>query len=107
MVVRDGDWTLYDYDMRTGRSVWKFTHDDGRVTFRTDYPVDHIVKGNQNEMAANSGKRWGDGKIAARIPLNLLYDELMPAILQDDDKYVSKWLNDGDNAAFRTFGGRV
>ena len=22
MIVRDGDWTLFDYDQQTGRQVW-------------------------------------------------------------------------------------
>lgn len=105
--VRDGDWHLIDYQASTGRSVWAFYHGDGRITTRTDYPVDTLIKQNRIEANASHGALWGDGKIAARIPKNVFFDQLAPAIEQEDDKYVSRWLNNSDHAAFRTFGGRV
>ncbi len=107
MQIMDGDWRLFDYDIRTGRSVWKFEHGDGRVTFRTDYPVDNLVKANKEELNDHAGARWGDGRVAARIPKNIFWDQLAEAVQQDDDKFLSRWLNDSDNAAFRTFGGKV
>ncbi|MBD9528979.1 hypothetical protein [Paracoccus sp. PAR01] len=107
MRFRDGDWHLIDHQFETGRTVWAYFHGDGRITTRTDYPVDSLIKANAIEANANVGAKWGDGKIAARIPKNVFFEQLAPAIEQEDDKYVSRWLNDGDHAAFRTFGGRV
>ena len=107
MEIRDGDWILIDHQPATGRTVWAFHHGDGRITTRTDYPVEQMINQNKAMLNSNLGKRWGDGQVAARIPKNLFYEKLAPAIEQDDDKYVSKFLNDSDNAAFRTFGGKV
>lgn len=106
MAIKDGDWTLVDYDMQTGRSVWHFF--DGEKTHqRTDYPVDNIIKDNtavRNEM---SGANWGSGQRVASIPLNVYFDQLAAAQVEGDNKFVSRWLNDSDNAKFRTFEGSV
>lgn len=107
MKVKDGDWTLFDYDVRTGRQVWAYHHDDGRVTFRTDYPVQATVDINtaQRNMARSD---WaGDYHQIASIPLNVFHDQLAEASRQKDDKFISKWLNDGDNRAWRTKSGNV
>lgn len=106
MAIRDGDWELYNYDMVTGKSTWRLF--DGQAThFRTDYPVDNIIKSNEQAKSEMRGQKWGGGKRIASIPLNVYFDKLHEAQLQDDDKYVSKWLNDSDNAKFRTFEGTV
>jgi hypothetical protein len=107
MAIRDGDWVLFDHDIQLGRSVWKRVNDDGSVTFRTDYQVDRMIEQNRVALNESHGQRWDGGRRVASIPLNLFYDQLDPALMQGDDKFLSRWLNDGDNAAFRTFGGRV
>lgn len=109
MVIRDGDWRLFDYDHQTGRSVWVL-FDGNRTTFRTDYPVENLIA--ENTAVRNSAtKAWtGDWHRVASIPLNVLHDEktgLMKAQAEGDDKYVSRWLNDSDNRAWRTREGRV
>lgn len=109
MTIRDGDWELIDYDAATGRSVW--SHFDGeKTTIRTDYPVQATIA--ENTAVRNAAqKAWkGDYHLIASIPLNLLHDEnvgLLKAQTQGDDKYVSRWLNDSSNAAWRTKEGRV
>lgn len=107
MAIRDGDWTLFDHNFQLGRTVWKRTNDDGSVTFRTDYQVDKIVEQNRADLNDSHGQRWGGGRRIASIPLNLYFDKLNEAVDQQDDKFLSRWLNDSDNAAFRTFGGKV
>jgi len=106
MVIKDGNWELLEHDHRTGRTVWVW-FDGEKTHYRTDYPVDNILKDNATAKAEMAGQRWGDGKRVASIPLNVFHDQLAEASKQDDDKYLSKWLNDSDNAKFRTFGGRV
>lgn len=106
MTIRDGDWELFDYDFRTGRSVWRFF--DGAAThFRTDYPVDDILRDNRADFNESNGARFGDGRRVASIPLNIFYEQLHEAHCQDDEAFVSRWLNDPDNRAFRTFEGTV
>lgn len=109
MQIRDGDWTLFDYDAQSGRSVWRL-FDGERTHFRTDYPVDATIS--ENEAIRNgASKAWaGDYHRVASIPLNVLHDEkvgLLKAHNEGDDAFVSRWLNDSDNRAWRTKEGRV
>jgi hypothetical protein len=109
MRVRDGDWELIDWDPKTNRTVWAM-HDGNKVIIRTDTPVQETIE--QNAIARNSAAPdWkGDYHRIASVPMALLYDRnlgLNEAIQQGDDRYVSRWLNDADNRAFRTKEGRV
>lgn len=107
MRFRDGDWWLVDHDVKLGRTVWAHENGDGSTTYRTDYAVQPTVDLNtaQRNMAR---KDWaGDYHHVASIPLNVYWDQLAEASKQGDDKFISKWLNDGDNRAWRTKEGRV
>lgn len=109
MLIRDGDWTLYEHDHATGRTVWHL-FDGEKDVFRVDYPVDATIA--ENAAIRNEASRaWkGDYHRIASIPLGLLHDEkigLMEASRQGDDRYLSKWLNDIDNRAWRTKEGNV
>lgn len=109
MLIRDGDWTLYDHDLKTGRSVWHM-FDGEKDVFRIDYPVDATIEEN-TAFRNDASKGWaGDYHRIASIPLGILHDEklgLMEATRQNDQKYLSKWLNDADNRAWRTKDGTV
>lgn len=107
MTIRDGDWTLVDYDHATGRSVWSY-FDGQNQHYRTDYPAQATL--DENAIHRNAAqKAWtGDWHRVASIPLNVLYDSgLTEAMNQHDDKFVSRFLNDSDNRAWRTKDGRV
>ena len=107
--IRDGDWRLLRYNPRTGATTWMVVDGD-KTHFRTDTPVEHLIKDNVERRNDSAGDRWGDGKVIANIPQSILFDQklgLSEAISQEDDKYVNKWLNDSDNRAFRTFEGHV
>lgn len=108
-IVRDGEWTLVEYDPATERSVWQMVDGD-KVIFRVDTPVHKTLE--ENTYFRNSAEPgWkGDYHRIASVPMQLLYDEnlgLNKAILNGDDKYISRWLNDSDNRAFRTREGNV
>lgn len=105
--VRDGDWHLLEYDPVTKRSVWWTLDDEGNDVLRYDMPVDPIVDVNAEICHSLSGARWGEGRRIASVPLPLYYDALDEAFQQEDQTYIKKWLNDGDNRAWRTFEGRV
>jgi acyl carrier protein phosphodiesterase len=107
MTIKDGDWTLFSWDAQTGRSVWSI-FDGEKTHFRVDYPVDNLIS--QNEQTRNSAeKAWtGDWHRVASVPLNVFYDSgLAEAQNQGDRKFVSRFLNDGDNRAWRTREGNV
>jgi hypothetical protein len=107
MIVRDGSWTLFDYDFQTGRSVWHL-NDGEKDVFRTDYPVDTLMS--ENQAVRNvAEKAWkGDWHRVASIPLNVAYDSgLMQAHTEGDDKFVKRFLNSSDNSAWRTKEGNL
>lgn len=107
MKIKDGDWTLFDYDVKSGRQVWMIENPDGTTTFRTDYPVQPTIDLNtaQRNMAQPGWK--GDYHHVASIPLNVYWEQLAEASQQKDDKFINRWLNDGDNRAWRTKEGRL
>jgi hypothetical protein len=107
--VRDGDWTLFDYDPATGRTVWQM-FDGEKAVFRVDTPVAASIEENRRALNDASSGWAGDYHRVASVPMQLLYEEslgLNKAIMQGDEKYLSRWLNDSDNRAWRTKGGRV
>lgn len=109
MQITDGDWTLLKWDPVTGKSTWRMER-DGEVTIRTDQPVDDLIRENAAVRNASAGNRFGDFVKVASIPMAVLWDEktgLINAFNQNDNRYVSKWLNDSDNRAWRTFEGNV
>lgn len=107
MRFRDGDWVLIDHAFETGRTTWARNNGDGTSTYRTDYPVTDTIEANltQRNMAESN---WnGDYHHVASIPPGVFWDKLAEASRQGDDAYISKFLNDGDNRAWRTKDGRV
>ncbi|KAB0573384.1 hypothetical protein [Brucella pituitosa] len=107
MTIRDGDWTLIDYDFASGRSVWSI-FDGEKTIIRTDYPVAQAIE--QNTLFRNAAPSdWkGDWHRIASVPLNLAHEGgLVEAANQHDDKFISRFLNDSDNRAWRTKEGIV
>jgi hypothetical protein len=105
--IKDGDWHLVDHDLKLGRTVWARPNPDGSTTYRTDYMVQPTI--DQNTAQRNLAKRdWGgDYHHIASVPLNVFHDQLAEASRQGDDKFISRWLNDSDNRAWRTKDGTV
>ncbi|MFN3169291.1 MAG: hypothetical protein ACE37E_01205 [Hyphomicrobiales bacterium] len=92
------DFTRYELDLG-----------DGKIIRRTEHKrTDALLAANSMDLSANQGKRWGDGQVFGRVPLNIYYSSgLAEANKQGDSKFVSRWWNDSDNAKFRTFEGKV
>ncbi len=88
------------------KRVW-ILDDDEKTVIKTEHFVEPVLERNAQLRAENAGRRWGEGQIAASIPLGLYFDKLVPAIKAGDQAYVKRFLNDSDNRAFRTFEGRV
>ena len=107
MIIRDGEWTLADSDLKLKRFVWARQNPDGTTTYRTDYHADDTVEANR-DMRNAASKGWqGDWHKVASIPLNVFHDRLAEASRQGDDAYISRFLNDSDNRAWRSKEGRV
>lgn len=107
MLIKDGDWTLVTWDPKTQRQTWRRENPDGSVTMRTDMPADDTLE--ENLIARNSASSgWaGDWHRIASVPMNKFFAELSEAHSHGDERYISRWLNDSDNRAFRTKEGNV
>lgn len=104
-MIRDGDWVLVSHDPATGRSTWRLDL-DGKTIIRHDFPVDPLLR--TNEFLRNHVDQKGEWRLAAKIPMNMLHDtDLGRAHSEGDDKYVSRFLNDSDNRAWRTSGSKL
>ena len=107
MIIRDGAWTLFDYDFKTKRAVWHM-FDGEKDVFRTDYHVDDVIDANQTARNIASSGWAGDWHQVASIPLNVAFDSgLTEAHKQGDTAFVNRFLNNSDNRAWRTKDGRV
>lgn len=107
MTIRDGDFTLIDYDYQTGRSVWAL-FDGEKTVIRTTYPVAQAIE--QNLLSRNNvSAGWkADWHHVGSVPQNIAWDSgLVEAFTQSDDRFISRFLNDSDNRAWRTKEGRV
>lgn len=92
----------------TGRTVWKSFDTHGNVVMRYDHPVDEIIKTNAEQASVASSDWRGDYHMIASIPLDEAWQSgLVRAHSEGDEKFVSRWLNDGDNRAWRTKAGTV
>lgn len=93
-----------DAQKRT-RTTFHVDHDD-TIHVATAQDVTDIV--DANTRACNDAPtRWaGDVHRVASIPTTLYYDLKRRGIADDPDRFRA-WLNDPDNAVFRTRPGRV
>lgn len=105
--VFDGAWRLWSHDPVTGVTKWRMETDDGFV-IRTDTPVDQLFRENNEKQVDSLNRRWGDGQVVASIPLDVFERSgLLDAQAQGDSKFMKRFLNDSDNAKFRTRQGKV
>lgn len=104
---------LFDFDPVTGTTQW-FHYDESEDSFtiETQQNIDALIEQNKDQFNSfSSGKdRWGDAigqsTHVARIDLNTYMDLQRKGILRDPVA-MKRWLNDPDNAVFRTRPGRV
>lgn len=103
--IRDGgDWEVYEITPTVRRSRLWMSEDS--FIIRTEYlEEDVLVEQNRQSFDESSSKRFGDGRVVARIPMNKLYSDF--AGKWTDDDFTKWWLNNPDNRAFRTFRGKV
>ncbi len=104
--VYDGKgYHLFGRDVETLTRVW-CKHQDGGLVFRVDQDVTAIVDTNTAVRNETQAKGFGDWVRVASIPLTMLETSgLSAAKANGDDRFIRRWLNDGDNRAFRTHEG--
>lgn len=107
----DSSWRLLSFDPVTGKTDWMKLEGDveghHQLKVRTVMPVDGLLALAEAERQMDSGNWKGDMHRVSTLPIHLHERLLGEAIRQDDQKYISKVLNDPDWSKFRTKGGRV
>jgi hypothetical protein len=105
--IYDGDWKLFEHDPVTGRCVWMMMQDD-KTVFRIDMPIQSIIDNNHEREMETMGRRFGDWRPLASVPLPLFHAYgLAEASHGKDDAFLKRFLNDGDFKKFRTSRGKV
>ena len=102
----DAAWELFQVTPEFRR--YRLELEPGKWIVRTDYIAnDDLLASNQDDFNASHGRRWGDGQVAARIPLNVFYQQIAPR-LKDGDRDFTRWfLNHESGRPYRTFKGRI
>ena len=106
--VLNGDWELFSDDPMTGQRVW--TMDLGtHIAVKREYLAsDALFDANSADANNSIGKRWGDGQVGFRVPLNFYYENMVEARKQGDKKYLrQKFYNNSDYSKFKTFRGNI
>ena len=66
-----------------------------------------MLEENRQLFDDSQTKRFGDGRVVGRIPMNVFYRDLAPRIKEGDEDFMKWFLNHGDNRPYRTFRGKV
>lgn len=94
------------FDPATG-SMQYVDYDENTDTFRVCDEIEAQPLIDLNKKFYNEAPtRWRDGQVVGRVPMQL-WQTLKSQGIIDDDKALRRWLNDSDNAGFRTRPGRV
>lgn len=100
-------WRLISDNPELGVRHYELEMDNMTVIRTEHYAIPAFMEANKALYDASDGQRWGEGKVAARIPLSVLYGELAEPMREGDKDYIKKFLNDFDNRGYRTFKGQL
>jgi hypothetical protein len=106
-LIRDDQWNFRGMSSGGDYYVWTYTDPVLDITIEKKQPVNAnaLLEANAERFKESDGKRWGDGRVVASIPLNVFYDQFRGR--HNDPGFTDWWLNNSENAPFRTFKGSV
>lgn len=103
------DWELFEVTPTMRR--YRLWLDENQYIIKTEYIEDEaLIEQNKQLYNDSDGKRFGDGKVVARVPLNMLYSEqteLARRMKEGDPEHLKWWLNRDEARPYRTFKGRI
>jgi hypothetical protein len=108
--IPDSAWELIEItpEYRRYRCV---IDDNGSYALKTEFiGEERLIADNQELLNDSYGKRFGDGRVVARIPLNVLYSEqseIAKKMREGDEDHLRWWLNHEQARPFRTFRGHI
>lgn len=108
----DSAWTVVLAECTVDYVVSETVIDIGgvpTVARRKQYRADDLLqRANAQEFNDSEGKRWKDGRVVARLPLNVLFGtEIAQKLREGDQDHMKWWLNSEAAKPFRCFRGRV
>lgn len=107
-IVDERGFELVRCDPEAGKSLWMKVEPDGQVIFEEIVQLDPLFRSNEILRSEQFNQRWDDGKIAASLPLEYAFSSgYMEATKQGDKAWIKRFLNDSENAKFRTKEGRI
>jgi hypothetical protein len=66
-----------------------------------------LLEQNKRLLEESQTRRFGDGKVVGRVPLNVFYRDVAPRLKDGDEDFMKWFLNHDNNRPYRTFRGRV
>jgi len=107
--IHGGDWEVFEVKPEYRRSRLWVSED--QYIQRTEFLADEqLIADNQQHFNDSIGRRWGDGQVAARIPLNVLFSsksQIVEKAQQGDRDHLKWFLNSEACRPYRTFKGTV
>lgn len=108
--IPDDAWELIEVTPFYRRYVCMID-DQGSFAQKTEYIYnDRLITDNQQHFNDSYGKRFGDGQVVARIPLNVLHSsasEINKKMMEGDEDHMKWFLNSEAARPWRTFRGRI
>lgn len=112
--IPDDAWEFVELteDFVQHRAVYE-RNADGSVVYvyrRTPRALTPFLEDNRRSFDDSSSKRFGDGKVVASIPLNVLFDpntQIAEKMREGDNDHLKWWLNQSDNRMYRRFRGQI
>lgn len=106
-MIRDDQWKFTGWSSDGLRKHYTYTDPALNITIqKTENLLDaEIIEDNKQSYNDSDGKRWGDGKVVASIPLNVLYRDFEGR--WNDPDFTDWYLNNPENRHWRKFKGNV
>lgn len=94
------------------KTYFEFDDAEQAYTLETVQDVEPVVEANKAALNNVDNRRFGDGKLVARIPIVIMLQLVNEGILSPkfavlDENRFSAWLNSSDNCWFRAWPGKV
>lgn len=102
-------WELHEVTPSYRR--WIAHLEGNQYVMKTEYLADEqLVAENKQLFDDSKHKRFGDGQVVGRIPLNVLYSsqhQLMEKLQEGDRDHMKWWLNSEHALPYRSFRGKI
>ena len=106
------DWYLMDDNPFLGVRRWGKDDENGTLIRTEYYAAVPFMEANAAQYRESIGERFGNDlgngmRHVASVPMHIWAREIAPLEKAGDKKAISRWMNDIDHRAFRTFRGKV